>query len=324
MKLKKEEKASYSTINTRLSAICLFFTMNDIIINRKKIGKYLGEHVKTVRDRAYTRNEIQQIVDACDLKYKVFVLLMVSTGCRLGAIPPLKLRNIVYIEQHKLYKVTFYEDTTKYEYYSFTTPECAKYIDEYLEYRKRCGERLNQNSPLIRDDFILDDHLHIEHPKHLKIPTFKFYLRNVLISTGIRQVTPNRETHEYKRNRTSIAQNHGFRKFTLTTMVNKRTNPEIREMLLGHKIGITGAYYRPMEIEMLDEYLKVVDDLTVNDENRLRKENLELQTTIDEKDSFIAQMRSDIEEIREFLHKQEQQEQFIPSLPNNDDNMLRR
>jgi hypothetical protein len=38
----------------RLVAIFLFDDMNDIILN-KKICTYIGEHEKTVKDRAYTR-----------------------------------------------------------------------------------------------------------------------------------------------------------------------------------------------------------------------------------------------------------------------------
>ena len=48
-------------------------------------------------------------------------------------------------------------------------------------------------------------------------------------------------------------------------------NPEIREMLLGHKIGLASAYYKPTEQEMLSEYLKGVDNLTINEENRLKR-----------------------------------------------------
>jgi hypothetical protein len=29
-------------------------------------------------------------------------------------------------------------------------------------------------------------------------------------------------------------------------LVNSKVNPEIREMLLGHKIGLAAAYYRPV------------------------------------------------------------------------------
>ena len=43
-------------------------------------------------------------------------------------------------------------------------------------------------------------------------------------------------------------------------------------MLLGHNIRLgASAYYRPTELEMLQEYEKAIDLLTVNEENRLRK-----------------------------------------------------
>jgi hypothetical protein len=56
----RKEKFAFATINTRLAAILLFYTMNDIVINRKKIGKFQGEKIKAVKDRAYTKEEIQK------------------------------------------------------------------------------------------------------------------------------------------------------------------------------------------------------------------------------------------------------------------------
>ena len=35
-------------------------------------------------------------------------------------------------------------------------------------------------------------------------------------------------------------------------------------MLLGHSIGLASAYYNPTEDEMLEEYMKAVDNLTIN------------------------------------------------------------
>ena len=64
---------------------------------------------------------------------------------------------------------------------------------------------------------------------------------------------------------------HGFRKFFTTQLINSKVNPEIREMLLGHSIGLASAYYKPTEDEMLDEYMKAADNLTINEENRLRR-----------------------------------------------------
>ena len=65
---------------------------------------------------------------------------------------------------------------------------------------------------------------------------------------------------------------HGFRKFWMTQAVKSKMTPEAREMLLGHKIGLASAYYRPSEDDILDAYLVAVDNLTIEESNRLRKE----------------------------------------------------
>lgn len=54
-------------------------------------------------------------------------------------------------------------------------------------------------------------------------------------------------------------------------MIRAKVNPEAREMLLGHSIGLSNSYYRPDANEILTEYLKAVDLLTVNEENRLHR-----------------------------------------------------
>lgn len=215
---------------------------------------------------------------------------MASTGCRIGAIPNLRLSGLKYVEDYQLYQITFYEHSKKDAYYSFCTPECGKYINEYLDYRKRCGEKLNEKSPLIRDDFILDDLLHIENPRMLGIGAYIMYIRKILVETGLRTIVPIIATESdtaWKKQRKEIAQNHGFRKFCHTTMANARINIEIREMLLGHSIGLSDAYYRPTPEQCLNEYLKVIDDLTINEENRLCKQVQELQEKNQDKDYII-------------------------------------
>jgi hypothetical protein len=72
------------------------------------------------------------------------------------------------------------------------------------------------------------------------------------------------------RRRNDVSRAHGFRKFVTTNMVRAKLNPEARGMLLGHKIGLANAYYKPGE-ELLEEYLKAVDFLTINAENRLKR-----------------------------------------------------
>lgn len=133
----------------------------------------------------------------------------------------------------------FFENSNKNAYYSFTRPESANYILEYLKYRKRCGEKLNDKSPLIRDDFIMDDLLHIENPRILALISYVMHLRNILIKTGLRIITPITDSDTvWKRQRKEVSANHGCRKFTHTVMRNAKINIEIREMPLGHSIGL--------------------------------------------------------------------------------------
>lgn len=42
-------------------------------------------------------------------------------------------------------------------------------------------------------------------------------------------------------------------------------------MLLGHKIGLASCYYRPTEEDFIQEYLKAVNLLTINEENKLKQ-----------------------------------------------------
>ena len=84
----------------------------------------------------------------------------------------------------------------------------------------------------------------------------------MLVRSGICTVTHLTETTVFKgRERKRVARAHGFRKFVTTNMVKAKLNPEIREMLLGHSIGLSGPYYRQDNSEMVEEYLKAVDQL---------------------------------------------------------------
>ena len=49
------------------------------------------------------------------------------------------------------------------------------------------------------------------------------------------------------------------------------------EITMGHHIGISSSYYKPTEKEVLEDYQKAVDILTVNDDSRLREKILSLE-----------------------------------------------
>lgn len=43
------------------------------------------------------------------------------------------------------------------------------------------------------------------------------------------------------------------------------------KMLMRHDTGLEKSYYKPSEKELLEDYLKVVDLLTINEESRLKR-----------------------------------------------------
>ena len=144
------------------------------------------------------------------------------------------------------------------------TPECKKAIDFYLDMRSRYGEKLTDNSYLLREQFDIRDGFAIRNPKKVTDKLIQWKLMSLAEKSGIRIRGGDKKTRQ------NIAVAHGFRKFFTTQLVNSKLNPEIREMLLGHKIGLASCYYRPTEQEMYDEYMKAINSLTINEENRLK------------------------------------------------------
>jgi integrase len=264
----REQKLCRGTLNLRLAALKKLCDMNDVLLNWKKISQYLGQDSKRFKDRAYTTEEIQQLLTKADERMRVVILLLASTGMRIGSIPDLKIRNLSKIESYKLYQIVVYENS-KEEYYCFCSPECAAAIDSYLQYRERHYENITSDSPLIREVF--NRRSVAKSPQRMQLNTLNSLLRDILLASGIRKIEHLTETRTNGRIKKEIAMSNGFRKKVTTDMIHSKVNPEAREMLLGHSIQLGDSYYRPHPDELLQEYLNCVDSLTINDEHRLKR-----------------------------------------------------
>ena len=181
----KNKGRSRSLVSTAVCAISHFYTMNDVVINKKKINTFVGARTNKHKDIGYNTNQIRRLLEVCDDRIKVMVLLFASTGMRLGALPTLKMRNCrsVNIEndrQIKLYQITIYEGEPE-EYITFCTPECGVAIESDLSYRERSGEKIAPNTPLVREQFDKDDIFKIKYPRHVLLGTIsKILLLSIL------------------------------------------------------------------------------------------------------------------------------------------------
>jgi integrase len=221
----KEKGTSYGSLCAYLAGIRKFYELNDVVLNWKKIKMYLPEKKKVQHDRAYRREEIKRILDVCDIRKRVIVLLMCSTGMRIGAIADLRLKNLHKIQLHHqsesstsiIYRITIYEKAAE-RYYTFCTPECAKAIDDYLNYRIQYGEKLTPESPLLRDQFDKTDILSVTNAKPLSHNTIAVMVHQALIDASLRKPAQLVEEENNKKKtlynlRYDIMQSHGFRKF---------------------------------------------------------------------------------------------------------------
>jgi integrase len=142
----KEKNFSSSTLSVHIAALHHFFSINDTTLNRKKLSKFVGEQENKYDYRGYTHEEISKILSLCDVRGKVIVLLMASTGMRVGALPELKLKHIKRFRvghNNHVYRIRVYASSKRYAYTTFCSPECAQAIDSYLEYRKRIDNSIS-------------------------------------------------------------------------------------------------------------------------------------------------------------------------------------
>jgi hypothetical protein len=58
----RRDNLSFETTKQLVAPIITFYQLNDILLNRKKIGRYYGEYRKVTKDRAYTTEHIGVII----------------------------------------------------------------------------------------------------------------------------------------------------------------------------------------------------------------------------------------------------------------------
>ena len=214
---------------------------------------------------------------------RFLIYLLASTGMRIGALTDLKYGDIEpqtpegYGGKH-LYKVIVYRGTRS-EYYCFTSFECAEALDSYIEYRKRLGEAITYNSPLLRNA-ISSNLPWVKKLKEVKpVKSFIDPIYRITIKAGIRTRTHDRQTQHKN------MLDHAFRKFTASQMEQANVKYEAREFLVGHKTsrGLDNNYLRLSERDRLAEYLKVIPYLTISQEHVYREKYMEADLTASQK-----------------------------------------
>jgi len=243
--------------------------INDVILNWKKIKKFIGSektgNETNGRDRGYEHEEIRKILDFVDQRIRTAVLILASSGMRIGALRSVKFGDLEKV--NNFYKIKVYSGEIEEEYITFCTPECAKEIDTYIDFRKRYGEKITDDSFLFVKKFNID----FKGPRkgrQFSARSLHSIIEQNIRNSGLRKVNP--KNTPFKRQTVPIL--HGFRKFFSSQLVEADLKTELRWLLEGHNLkGNDSNYVRVTEKRLQQEYEKAIDLLTINEENRLRK-----------------------------------------------------
>ena len=277
-----QKKLAACTIVNRLKPVKLLLDINDVEkIKWKKIKRFLPTPRRFALDRAPTMEEIRRIYSVCDIRGKAMLLLMLSSGIREGSLEGLFVRHLAPVERNGSIvaaRLVAYQGEPE-EYLTFLTPEAYLAIQDYFSYRRRSGEVVGPDSPLIRDKFEpetrrsrISKRVDINRPQTCTPQMVRHYFNRLFVDYGFRK--EKRKRHEF-----SI---HGFRKW-FKTMSEQAMKPINVELLMGHSVGLSDSYYRPTEKDLLDDYLHAVPHLTISETEEVKRQMTERERTLEEK-----------------------------------------
>jgi integrase len=280
------KEMAIGTVRNYVKSIKLFCDMADLPIPWAKITRGLPKAKRFANDRAPTLNEIHKIVEYPDRRIKPVIFMMASTGIRVGAWDYLRYGHIAPIEREgKLVaaKVLVYAGTPD-SYITFMTIEAYREVEAWMNFRNQCGEKISSDSWVMRDlwdtEAAIRKNMHttgvVAMPKKLSSIGIKRLIERALWAQGLRK-----DLEEGKK-RHDFATCHSLRKYFKTRCELAGVKPINVESLMGHSTGISDAYYRPRESELLDDYLKAMESLAIDDARKLKIEVESLRADISE------------------------------------------
>jgi hypothetical protein len=304
-----------ATLRNYVKSIKLFCEMADMPIPWKKITRGLPKGKKYADDRIPTVEEIRKVLEYPDRRIKAIVCTMASSGIRIGAWDYLQWGHIRPIQKGNeivAAKLIVYSGDDE-EYYTFISKEAYMALFEWMRYRESSGELINDDSWIMRDLWdtrVAQGRGLVTKPKKLSCLGVKRLMERAIWAQGLRKkLEPGKKRHPYQAN-------HSLRKWFKTRCEIAGMKPINVEKLMNHSVGISDSYYRATENEILDDYLKAMVLLVINDDKlTLQKQVAELTEKSKEENYVIKGKLSEKEnEIQQLLDHDSENSDAISTL----------
>ena len=293
---------SGSTIRQHIQAVKHLLVMNDLenVLNWEKLSKLMPKARKIGLDRAPTKEEIRKLLEYADIRLKALILLLCSSGVRIGSIEHLKWKHVVPVENQGYRFAKLIVPVSKGSgeaYVTFITPEAYEALLEYKRMREAEGEVVTHDSPLIR---VVKWSKAEDEGKGMPLPasskTLRNELHNLWVKAGLRRRSGGKPQ--------DVKAVHGFRKFFATRLENAGVGRLMVETLLGHRISVVSNYYKPSENELIAAYVKAIHELTISE---ALESKTELQKRLAERDKKIAELEKEYLLLQEKISEMERE-----------------
>lgn len=297
-----------NSIPTKIAAIKSLCEMSDVLLNWKKINKMLPRRTKLTGQTKWENDEIRKMFDVTSkLDQRALLMVFCSTGCRIGAVVYLQVKDISewahtkgnspgtginVFREYGCKTVHVYAGDGE-EYTTFLTPEAVQSLDIFLEYRKTQGETITPES------YLFNSRWNKTKPKSKS--SINMIIQRIVEKACVRG------TKTDGRYPTQLC--HGFRKrFDTVLKENNEVNDNAVEKMMGHKKGLDGTYLQFTDEELFKHFLNGVASLTIYDDNRLKTEKMLLEDKIKKAvDETLAEERSmdDDFKVRQLINKEQ-------------------
>lgn len=262
--------------------------MNRVIYHKKVLRKLISssDYVPS-GEKPFTTEDIQKFLKSTTkLRTKAFVLFLTCTGMRPAGIidPILKLKHIEEIPNDC--KAVRIYDGSREGYWAFLTPEANSSLDNYLNSRKRNGEKLTPESPV----FTNSERPHkMKKNLHMSEKSAKQMMQRLIPTSGVERTKQG--------NRYDKASIYGFRKrFNTIVKLNNDVNSNVAEKLMAHKKGLDGTYLQPTKEECFKEFSKAIEQLTIDPTQR---QSIKIKSLEEEK-SEVKMLKERIERMEHY------------------------
>lgn len=284
-KLPKEDSdyLNPNSIDNYFKPIKKLFDMNGVVISWKRVYATFPEQDNVSDSRGWNREEIQKMLKFANGSIdRAIILLCASSGIRAGGVD-LNWQDLIPVYQvndQLKFEITESEEEisnvacamlriyqgTNYSYPAFITPEAYESLMDYKsDWTREIGREPKAEDPIFKKEGTI---LRRTTPTEVKKRVERMIKR-----AGLREII--------KGKRYEVPIMNGFRRFWNKTCKESLSRDSPlgslikKEFMMGHigLIKLDRNYFKTHTLELAEEYLNAIPNLTISNEKRLRLEN---------------------------------------------------